>query len=165
MPYPVRFTLVILLVLANSACERTGPTPDEPARPTPAADTGRTRAVDAVVGKTWQWIRTVTPVETFEAADPSRYTLALDPGGRAAVRFDCNRGGGDYEIAEGKLEFGALASTRMACPPDSQDAIYAKELSMIRSFFVEDGRLYLEMPMDGGTMHFEPADNDQGNSD
>jgi heat shock protein HslJ len=130
--------------------------PDE----TPAAspDSARSQDPAAVVGRQWQWLGTRTPVENIEAADPSRYTLILGEDGRAQVLFDCNRGGGDYTIGEGRLEFGLLMSTRMACPEDTQDHVFMRQLEAARIFFVEDGYLYLDLFADSGTMKFGAAD-------
>lgn len=113
-----------------------------------------------VVGRTWEWIDTQTPVELIEANDPARYTVTLGADGRANVRFDCNRGGGGYDIVEGGLTFGDLVSTRMACPPDSQDAVFARQLAAVRIFFVEGGELYLDLFADSGTMRFRAARDD-----
>jgi heat shock protein HslJ len=122
---------------------------------TPGKDT-RSKDPQVVLGRTWQWDATVTPVEKITVAAPERYTLLLTAEGRAQVRFDCNRGGGDYNISPGKLSFGPMISTRMACPPDTQDFIFMRDLSRVTSFFVESGKLYLELPLDSGTMRFKP---------
>ena len=111
-----------------------------------------------IVGKQWQWLSTQTPVEKIEAADPARYTLLLGEDGRAQLQFDCNRGGGDYTIGEGQLEFGMLISTRMACPEDTQDQVFMRQLEAVRVFFVDDGHMYLDLFADGGTMKFRPVD-------
>ena len=50
-----------------------------------------------------------------------------------------------------------MISTRMACPPDSQDFLYMSQLEKVSSYFVQDGNLYLEMPYDSGTMQFRPS--------
>jgi heat shock protein HslJ len=115
---------------------------------------GRVRTPDAVVGNRWLWETTVTPVERIGAANPERYTLELQPGGTALVRADCNRGRGTYEIGEGRIRLGALAMTRMACPPGSLDARYLKDLERAAVFFVEGGKLFLDLPLDSGTMRF-----------
>ena len=107
-----------------------------------------------VIGKTWQWVSSTTPVEKITVAAPERYTILLQTDGRAQVRFDCNRGGGKYKIAEGQLSFGPLVSTRMACPPDTQDGTFMRDLQRVTSFFIEDGVLFLELPYDSGTMQF-----------
>jgi len=114
-------------------------------------------APQGVVDITWEWVSTVTPVTRVEVRDPERYTLFLQSDGPARVRFDCNQGSGTYEMAPGKLAFGPFMSTRMACPEDSQDAQYADGLQRVVSFFLRDGDLYLELPMDSGTMRFRRA--------
>ncbi len=111
----------------------------------------------AVVGKTWRWQETITPVESITVPNPERYTMLLTRDGQLQARFDCNRGGGAYEISPGKLSFGPLLSTRMACSPDSLDGSYMRDLHRVVSFFIQDGNLYLELPADSGTMRFQPA--------
>lgn len=117
----------------------------------------RSHAPADVVGKLWQWESWISPVETFEVATPERYTLELMSDGTVRARFDCNPGGGRYTIGEGRLAFGPLRSTRMACPPDSLGSRFSTELARVTSFFVEEGTLYLELPVDSGTMRFSAA--------
>lgn len=114
-----------------------------------------------VLNKTWQWEATVTPVERMEVPTPERYTVLLKDGGKIQARFDCNNGGGEYRIAAGRLTFGPLFSTRMACPEGSLDAPFMRDLQRAESFFVENGLLYLELPYDSGTMRFREAHNDR----
>lgn len=116
----------------------------------------RDRAPGAVTGKIWQWERTVTPVETVESPAPDRYTLELAPNGRLLVRADCNRGTGSYRIGTGTIALGPIATTRMACPPGSLDARYLGDLQRATAFFVERGNLFIELPVDSGTLHFAP---------
>jgi heat shock protein HslJ len=106
--------------------------------------------------KTWQWVSTITPVEKISVSNPERYTIMLAGEGTLQARFDCNRGGGEFKISPGKLSFGPLMSTRMACPEDSLDGPFIRDLQRVTSFFVQDGLLYLELPYDSGTMKFRP---------
>jgi len=109
-----------------------------------------------ILGKTWQWESTITPVEKITVPDPDRYTILLAADNRVQIRFDCNRGGGDFKISPGKLSFGPLFSTRMACPEDSLDGPFMQDLQRVASFFVQGVSLYLELPYDSGTMKFRP---------
>jgi len=111
----------------------------------------------ALLNKTWQWEGTVTPVEKITVAEPERYTIEFADNGSLQARFDCNRGGGSYRVEAGRLSFGPMMSTRMACPEDTQDALFMRDLERVSTFFVEGGRLYLELPYDSGTMKFRPA--------
>jgi len=110
----------------------------------------------SVLNKTWQWVSTITPVEKIAVANPERYTIILTDEGKLQARFDCNRGGGEFKISPGKLSFGPPISTRMACPEDSLDGFFMRDLQRVVSFFVENGMLYLELPYDSGTMKFRP---------
>jgi len=125
-----------------------------------SADSATTGGGQSIVGVRWMWVSTLTPVERIEVTDPENYTLRLLPDGRAEVRFDCNRGGGNYTIEGNALSLGPLVSTRRACPDGSQDALYQRHLENVSSWFLMDDDLFLEMPMDGGTMRFRGADND-----
>ncbi len=111
----------------------------------------------SVRNKTWQWTATITSVEMTTVENPERYTILLTDNGRLQGRFDCNRGGGEYKISSNKLSLGPIFSTRMACPPDSLDTSFIKDLQRVSSFFIENGNLYLELADDSGTMCFRPA--------
>ena len=138
-------TAWLILLIAGCAAEA------------PVQPTQRSTDAQAVLAKTWQWQETVTPVEKIIVPNPERYTILLTRGGKLQARFDCNPGGGSYEISEGRLSFGPLVSTRMACPPGSLDAPYMRDLQRVMAFFIEAGNLYLELPVDSGTMRFRPA--------
>jgi len=110
-----------------------------------------------LVGTKWAWVSTITPVERFDSVDPARYSITLGADGLVAAQFDCNRGQGSYEVTENRLDFGLFAATRMACPEDTQDAVFMDQLEKVTTFFMRDGDLYLEMPYDSGTMRFTAA--------
>jgi heat shock protein HslJ len=107
--------------------------------------------------KTWQWESTTTPVAKTDVPNPERYTILLKDEGKIQARFDCNRGGGRYEIAAAKLSFGPLMSSRMACPEESLAEPFMRDLQRVVSFFIDDGHLYLELPYDSGVMKFRSA--------
>jgi heat shock protein HslJ len=132
--------------------------PGEPERAAQTEPTGDESSTDpqSVLNKTWQWVSTITPVEKIAVSNPERYTIIFTEDGKLQARFDCNRGGGEFKISPGKLSFGPLMSTRMACPEDSLDGLFIRDLQRVTSFFVQDGLLYLELPYDSGTMKFRP---------
>ena len=110
-----------------------------------------------ILDKQWQWESTITPLEQITVATPKNYTILLKADNKVQVRFDCNRGGGSFEISLGKLSFGPIMSTRAACPPGSLDFRFAKDLQRVVSFFTRNNNLYLELPYDSGTMKFSPV--------
>jgi heat shock protein HslJ len=107
-----RILSTALLGLVIVGCAATGGLPDE-----------NTHSTDpqSALNKTWQWVSTITPVGKITVPNPERYTIMLTDDDKLQARFDCNRGGGEFKISPGKLSFGPLISTRMACPEDSLD--------------------------------------------
>jgi len=143
----MRILSMVLLGMVIVGFAATSALPDENKRSTDP---------QSVLNKTWQWMATITLVEKIGVPNPERYTIILKDEGKLQARFDCNRGGGEYKISEGKLSFGPLMSTRMACPPDTLDGTFMRDLQRVTSFFLEDGLLHLELPYDSGTMKFHP---------
>lgn len=94
---------------------------------------------------------------------PERFTLNFESDGRARFRIDCNRGSATWrasassEPSSGSLEFGPLAMTRMACPPDSPDRRVLRDLPYVRSYLLKDGKLYMSLMADGGIYEWESA--------
>ncbi len=73
------------------------------------------------------------------------------------MQADCNRMRGTYTYtAPSGLEFGALMSTRAACPPESLYNRVAKDLPFVRSFVIKDGDLHLALMVDGGIYNYSP---------
>ena len=144
----MRILLTALLGMVIVAFIATTALPDKKARSTDP---------QSVLNKTWQWVSTITPVEKSAVSNPERYTIILTEEGKLQARFDCNRGGGEFKISPGKLFFGPMMSTRMACPEDSLDGPFMRDLQRVASFFLQDGLLYLELPYDSGTIKFRPA--------
>jgi len=122
-----------------------------------AALLGRSTSPAALQNTVWQWQETFAQEQTFRVETPERYTINFDPSLRAAVRFDCNRGGGTYKIDGDTLTISGFATTRMACPAGSVAPRFADELLHTRSFYVNDDGLYLVLADDAGTMHFTRA--------
>jgi heat shock protein HslJ len=109
------------------------------------------------VGHVWEWTRTTGPAAATEVPEPERYTLNLLPDRKALIRFDCNRGGGSYEMEESRLSFGPLVSTLIACPEDSLDDRYMEDLKRVVAFRMRGEALELELADDSGTMAFRLA--------
>lgn len=121
---------------------------------TPPQGMDRNTAPEALLGPVWQWEETVAPNDTCAVPTPERYTVHFLPEGRVEARFDCNRGGGSYTVSSGRLSFGPLMATRMACPPDSLDGRYMQDLQNVVGFFVESDELHLQLSDGGGIMRF-----------
>jgi para-nitrobenzyl esterase len=88
--------------------------------------------------------------------DRGKYTLAFAAAGELTARLDCNRGGGTWKSSgRRQIEFGPLALTHAKCPPESLHDQMVKHWSLIRSYVLKDGHLFLSLA-DGGTYEFEP---------
>lgn len=111
-------------------------------------------SADDLAGTGWRLEALVSfddSIGTILPPDPNAYTLEFGTDGRAAMRLDCNRGGGAYtETAEGGLTFGPMAMTRALCPEGSLDSRIGREMGFVRSFVVEDYHLNLSLMADGG---------------
>ncbi len=111
-----------------------------------------------VVDATWQWVGMTTPVEQITVSSPERYTLRFESSGRISLQADCNRGGSSYTVtADRKISLGALALTRMMCPPGSQSDRFIQELARVSSYFTKDGGLFLAAGRLGHTPVHPPA--------
>ena len=110
----------------------------------------------AIIGVEWKWAgsrynndRNVRPV------DPSRFRLRLEPGGLVHLQADCNAAGGRYRIEDRRITVTVTHSTMAACELDSADRTFLKDLDAAGGWFVREGRLYLDLAVDRGTMEFD----------
>lgn len=102
-------------------------------------------------------------IGTLRPGDPSNYTMHLNADGTVVMHLNCNRAKGTWsaqasgEAASGRFKFGLLATTRALCPPPSLDEQITAQVGFIRSYLLQDGRLYLNLMADGGTYAWEPV--------
>jgi para-nitrobenzyl esterase len=141
------FTAVAAVALG--ACASTSTAPSAAQLTTPAG----------LEGSSWRLVQiAMSDGVTRPAIERSRYTIGFGKEGVLNVRFDCNRGRGSWTSSgPGNLEFGALSLTRALCPVGSLHDTLVRQWPNVRSYLVKDGRLYLSMIADGGTIEFEPA--------
>ena len=106
-------------------------------------------------GIVWKWQRTAYNNDTEAApSDPSRYTILLMPEGHLSVKLDCNAGGGRYRLEGSSLTLEVTHTTMAACPSESLDRQFMKDLAAARIAFMHEGNLYLDLMYDTGTMKF-----------
>ena len=125
------------------------------ASPTPTAQSANA----GLEGSSWRLVQiSMSDGVTKPAIERSRYTIGFGENGVLNVRFDCNRGRGSWKSAgPNNLEFGPLALTRAMCPVGSLHDDLVRQWPYVRSYVVKDGRLFLSLMADGGTIEFEPA--------
>jgi para-nitrobenzyl esterase len=143
-----------MLVTLN-ACS--SPAPD--AAPTASPAAAPATAAAGLTGTSWRLVQiSMSDGVTRPAIDRSRYTIGFGENDLLNVRFDCNRGRGSWKSSgSGQLEFGAVSLTRMACPMGSLHDELVRQWPYVRSYVIKDGRLYLSLMADGGTIEFEPS--------
>ena len=118
----------------------------------PAAE-GKRGGEQQIVGVVWEWVRTVYNNDTTTApAKPERYTVRLLDNGSIDVKADCNHKGGTYSLEGNKLSIKITTSTMAACEEGSLEEQFVRSLSSGVSVIVKDGRLFIDLKYDTGTM-------------
>jgi heat shock protein HslJ len=111
-----------------------------------------------LTGVTWQWLEFQGMDDTvLKVSNPAQYTLELNPDGTLAVKADCNSGSGSYTSSGSQLNIDIQVITMAQCAPESLSAKYVQYLNEIVSYVIQDGDLFLALPMDGGILKFTPA--------
>jgi para-nitrobenzyl esterase len=124
-----------------------------------AATSSPGSAAASLEGSSWRLVQIqMGDGATRAAIERSRYTVGFGDNGVLNVRFDCNRGSGSWKSSgPNNVEFGPLALTRAMCPMGSLHDELVRQWSYVRSYVIKDGRLYLSLMADGGTIEFEPS--------
>lgn len=90
----------------------------------------------------------------FKPKPGVEYSFELNVDGWAVVA-DCNRGRGMIKwTPPSGLMPGPIAMTRAVCPPGSLSQRYVQNLGFVRSFVLQDGRLFLATMADGAILEF-----------
>jgi hypothetical protein len=88
------------------------------------------------------------------------WTILLNPDGSATMALFCNRGTASWTSRDAHRDRGDLTiqpgiSTMAACPPSRLERLPA-DLANVRSFVIADGKLHLNLMMDGGNYVWVP---------
>lgn len=119
--------------------------------------------VRSIVDVVWRWERfedTRGPSWDIAVADPQKYTLRLLPDGTFQVKADCNTGRGAYTLARGSITLEVRILTRAACPPESHSNTFLTRLGEVVTYVLHEGKLSLNLKIDGGNMVFTSAEPD-----
>jgi heat shock protein HslJ len=105
----------------------------------------------------WKWqVTRFNDDTTSEPSEPGNYTLRLEPDGTLHARADCNRAGGQYRVTATEIHIEINHSTRAACPQDSLEMVFLRDLSRATHYVIKAGRLYVDLEMHTGTMELVP---------
>lgn len=103
----------------------------------------------------WKWQQTLYNNDTRAVApDPDRYTLKLLSDGKVSIRADCNLGGGVYTLRGSEISIEITRTTRAACPPESLEQSYIRDLNAAAIYSMQGDFLYIDLKYDTGTMKF-----------
>jgi heat shock protein HslJ len=105
----------------------------------------------------WQWESFQGATEEFKVDAPAKYTATFASDGSLNVTADCKKAGGTYTDDGGALTIKIGPMTKAACPPGSRSDQFVKLLGSAARYFTKDGKLYIDLLADAGTMAFAPA--------
>lgn len=102
---------------------------------------GPDQAASELTGRTWRLVG----VERQPVLVPGRSTLQVAPDGRVSGQGGCNGYAGRAEIEDGRISFGPMLATKMACEPavTRQEMRLFDGLSRAARWRVERGELTL----------------------
>ncbi len=112
--------------------------------------------VDPVLVDTeWKWQQKIYNNDRKAVPpSPENYTLKLLPDGKVSIRADCNLGGGVYTLRGNEISIEITHTTRAACPPESLEQSYIRDLNAAVIYFMKGDFLYIDLKYDTGTMKF-----------
>lgn len=155
--------VVAAVAMLFVACGPAAPAvPDEPEDETSgSAEPAGIAAAPDLVGTTWQWVAFEDTAEqnSFTLDNPEDYTLMLNEDETLSFQADCNVGTGSYTADNGSLSITLGPTTLAECGPESRYDEYLEGLGEVVSYVIDDGQLFLNLPVDVGNLVFEPADN------
>ncbi|MCC6315437.1 MAG: META domain-containing protein [Thermomicrobiales bacterium] len=145
MPLPLAAIAALLFGIALTPFAQT------PAVGTPVAE-------PAIAPLVWRLQRIELPDGASRAPkDPAHYTVQFLPDGELAVLADCNRGRGSWVMDGAVLTLGPIATTRIACGPDSLDQEFLSRLQRANGWsYRDDGDLILTSSADAAVLVFAP---------
>ena len=119
-----------------------------------------------LTGQTWQWTSFTNHAEKVDIETPENYTVTFNADGTLNIKADCNLANADYTDEAGALQVKVGPSTLALCPGESRSEQFIQYLCSAARYFFQDGKLYIDLFADGGTMEFAPAapETDQANT-
>jgi len=108
-----------------------------------------------IIGPVWQWVQTLYNDDSKAVpVNPQNYTVQFREDRTFNVKADCNLKGGTYSTDGKRIAIQITHSTMAACPEDSLEDEFVRNLAAAALFFFKDNDLYLDLKYDTGTMKF-----------
>jgi len=151
--------------LLSTGCQRTGEENTGPAQLQSSQPLSPAKTTMVLADTKWSLVEFQSmddAIGTKRTIDPSRYTMQLGSDGQVEMRLNCNAAAGTWSAEpgqdrlSGRFEFGRLTVTSALCPPPSLDELVSSQAPYVRSYLLQDGRLYLSLMADGGIFVWQP---------
>jgi heat shock protein HslJ len=127
---------------------------EESSTPLPTGDTD-----PALLIITWEWQGSLYNNDTNSTPEePNRYSIQFMDDGTISIKADCNMVLGTYSLNGNQITIETGISTLAACPPDSLDSEFLRDLTAASLYFFDGDQLYIDLKFDTGTMQFSPAE-------
>jgi putative lipoprotein len=114
-------------------------------------------AAPKLTGAVWQWENIVTPLESYENPTPEQYTVRFGEDGTVNIKADCNMASGAYTTDENGFAIEVGPVTLAECGPESFSGEFIQALGVAAIPFFQDGKLYMDLFADSGTLRFGAA--------
>jgi len=107
---------------------------------------------------TWGWQASSYSNDTEATpGDPARYTVEFMDDGSVAIKADCNQVQGTYTDDGSALTVQLGPFTKAACPPDSLDTEFLRDLAAAGTYALDTDSLRIDLTLDSGSMQLAPA--------
>jgi heat shock protein HslJ len=122
-----------------------------------------TSGEQTLASQVWQWTTFVDPLSKTNVDNPAQYTVEFKDDGTVSAKADCNQANGTYTAensgtgSSGSIDIEIMAMTRAMCPPESLSDQFIQYLNEAAIYFFQGENMYLDLPVDSGTMTFAPA--------
>ena len=128
-------------------------------------------AEDLLAGTSWQLVKFQSmsdSVGTIQPVDARSFVMRLNADGSLFMRLGCNRGQGRWTASaspgamSGSFSIEGLATTRALCPPPQLDQRISGDAQYVRSYVLQQDRLFLSLFADGGIYEWQLLGNQEG---
>lgn len=140
---------VVPAAIANTATPWNRPQPLQLSELSPM-----THSEPSLTNTVWQLQQIQYNDGTLVEATPESYTIEFLEDGRLAIRADCNRALGSFTEDGSSVSITLGPTTLAACPPESIEQEYLRNLQDAAIYFFQDGDLFIDIKYDAGTMRF-----------
>jgi D-alanyl-D-alanine carboxypeptidase len=112
----------------------------------------------SLIPTTWAWKQFANPAETTDIDPAAGLKLAIGKDGSVTVNTsDCGSAFGNYTVGGGgQIDF-VIDASSLTCDAGSPAAQFVQHLNDAARWSFANGRLLIELPVDGGTLVFEEA--------